>query len=211
MTEGYLGVLNEASCEKVIEKSRFLGYAARAAGEEEAQKFLARLRALHPLATHVCHAYIADEKGNLMRFSDDGEPQGTAGIPILNVLKAKNLRETAVGVVRYFGGIKLGGGGLVRAYAGAAAEVLGQAEIRSFEPCTEVEIAAAYPEVNALLRALEESSAEVLSRAFEEEAKIRAGVKTRELEAFSASLKNALLGRVKLRKIGEYVHPFPLK
>ena len=107
--------------EKVIEKSRFLTYSTHVESEEEAKAFLAEIRKAHSLATHVCYAYIADKIGNLQRFSDDGEPQGTAGVPILEVLKAKKLFETAVAVVRYFGGIKLGAGGLVRAYSSSAA------------------------------------------------------------------------------------------
>ena len=118
----FLSVAGEYTAERTIEKSRFLSYVAHAAGEEEARAFLDRVRREHPLSTHVCWAYIGDRLGNLQRFSDDGEPQGTAGMPILGVLKAKELRETAVAVVRYFGGIKLGAGGLTRAYASLAAE-----------------------------------------------------------------------------------------
>ena len=80
--------------EKIIEKSRFIGYTAHVESEEEARAFLAKIRKEHSLATHVCYAFIADKTGNLQRFSDDGEPQGTAGVPILEVLKAKKLFET---------------------------------------------------------------------------------------------------------------------
>lgn len=115
--------------EKIIEKSRFLTYTAHTAGEEDARAFLASVRAGHPLATHVCYAFIADSIGNLQRFSDDGEPQGTAGMPILNVIKAQGLFETTVAVVRYFGGIKLGAGGLVSAYSRSVSEALDNAKI----------------------------------------------------------------------------------
>ena len=77
--------------EKVIEKSRFLTYCAHVESEESARAFLAEIRGKHTLATHVCYAFIADKIGNLQRFSDDGEPQGTAGVPILEVLKNKKL------------------------------------------------------------------------------------------------------------------------
>ena len=135
---------------KVIEKSRFLTYAAHTAGEEEARAFLSAVRAQHPLATHVCHAFVADRVGNLMRFSDDGEPQGTAGMPILGVLRARRLFECAVAVVRYFGGIKLGAGGLTRAYSSCAAECLDGAELALWDECTELRVTADYSEVNAL-------------------------------------------------------------
>ena len=124
--------------EKIIEKSRFLTYSAHVESEEEARAFIAEIRSKHSLATHVCYAFISDKTGNLQRFSDDGEPQGTAGVPILEVLKAKKLFETAVAVVRYFGGIKLGAGGLVRAYSSSAAENLDGADIRVVETCVEI-------------------------------------------------------------------------
>ena len=92
--------------------------------EEEVRAFLARVRTEFPDATHHCYAFVADTLGNLMRFSDDGEPQGTAGMPILDALRGKKLYQTAVVVTRYFGGVKLGAGGLVRAYSGAASECL---------------------------------------------------------------------------------------
>ena len=82
--------------EKIIEKSRFITYATHVESEEEARAFIAEIRKKHSLATHVCFAFIADKLGNLCRFSDDGEPQGTAGMPILEVLKNKGLYETAV-------------------------------------------------------------------------------------------------------------------
>ena len=91
----YKSVAAPCEREKVIEKSRFLTYAAHTAGEEEARAFLASVRAQHPLATHVCYAFIADRLGNLQRFSDDGEPQGTAGMPILNVIKDQARRGRA--------------------------------------------------------------------------------------------------------------------
>ena len=118
----YKSVVGEHFAEKTIEKSKFLAYVSHAEGEDAAKAYLGKVRALHPMATHVCYGYIADKVGNLQRFSDDGEPQGTAGMPILGVLKAKELRFATAAVVRYFGGIKLGAGGLTRAYAGCAAE-----------------------------------------------------------------------------------------
>ena len=118
--KNYLSVFSAVTYEKVIERSRFIANCAHVQDEEEAKAFVAKIRAEHSLATHNCYAFVADKTGNLMRFSDDGEPQGTAGMPILDVLKNKKLFETAVVVTRYFGGGKLGAGGLVRAYSGTA-------------------------------------------------------------------------------------------
>lgn len=103
--------------ETVIEKSRFICTLKKVDGEEEAKTFVSDIKAKYPDATHNCYAYIADIGGFYVKFSDDGEPQGTAGLPILETLKAKNLKKVAVVVTRYFGGIKLGTGGLARAYS----------------------------------------------------------------------------------------------
>ena len=131
--------------EKVIEKSRFITYSTHVESEEEAREFIAKIRSQHSLATHVCYAFISDKTGNLQRFSDDGEPQGTAGVPILEVLKAKKLYETAVAVVRYFGGIKLGAGGLVRAYTQGCVIALNAAQVCEMHPTETWMFEVAYP------------------------------------------------------------------
>ena len=205
----YLSVASADVCEKVIEKSRFLAYAAHTAGEEEARAFLQDVRARHPLATHVCYAFVADRLGNLMRFSDDGEPQGTAGMPILGVLRARKLFETAVAVVRYFGGIKLGAGGLTRAYSSSAAEALDRAAVCEYAVCTEVTVRVAYPEVNALTRFLEGRN--VLSREFSEKAAFTIAVREEETDGFCAQCADVLLGRAEILRGRSYFSPFPLE
>ena len=205
----YLSVASADVCEKVIEKSRFLAYAAHTAGEEEARAFLQDVRARHPLATHVCYAFVADRLGNLMRFSDDGEPQGTAGMPILGVLRARKLFETAVAVVRYFGGIKLGAGGLTRAYSSSAAEALDRAAVCEYAVCTEVTVRVAYPEVNALTRFLEGRN--VLSREFSEKAAFIIAVREEETDGFCAQCADVLLGRAEILRGRSYFSPFPLE
>ena len=107
----------ENSAEFVINKSRFIGYGCPCETEEEALAFLARIRQKHKDATHNCYAYIIGLNSGIMRYSDDGEPGGTAGMPIIEVMKARGVVNCAVVVTRYFGGILLGAGGLVRAYA----------------------------------------------------------------------------------------------
>ena len=201
----FVSVAAPHMAEKVIEKSRFLTYAAHTAGEEEARAFLAKVRAEHPLATHVCHAYVADR----MRFSDDGEPQGTAGMPILGVLRARGLFETAVAVVRYFGGIKLGAGGLTRAYSGCAAECLEGAPLALWDMCAELCITVNYAEVGALTRFLE-GRCEVLSREFAEKACFVVAVRQEESAAFSSALADDLNGRAQIEEKRQYFAPFPL-
>ena len=99
-----------------INKSKFYAYLYEINRVEEFKNLLEKLKKEHKKATHICYAYIVDDEGAKEKAYDDGEPKGTAGLPMLNVLKKKNLRNIAVFVVRYFGGVKLGAGGLVRAY-----------------------------------------------------------------------------------------------
>lgn len=107
-----------------IQKSRFIAYIERAETEEEAQEFIQMIKKRNWDATHNCSAYLIGEHDQIQKANDDGEPSGTAGVPILEVLKKKNQKDTVVVVTRYFGGIKLGAGGLIRAYGKATSEGL---------------------------------------------------------------------------------------
>ena len=115
-------------------KSRFISYTMPVYTEDEAISFLNSIRKKHYDATHNCYAYILGENSEIQRSSDDGEPSGTAGIPILEVLKKENLTNTIVVVTRYFGGIMLGAGGLIRAYTEGAAQVIKASGIIEVKP-----------------------------------------------------------------------------
>lgn len=101
-------------------KSEFIGYAKRVETEEEAKEFVNEIKSMHKQARHNCWAYVIGENYGIQRYSDDGEPQGTAGIPILEVMKKQGITDCCVVVTRYFGGILLGAGGLTRAYTKGA-------------------------------------------------------------------------------------------
>lgn len=120
MLERYFTVKPEGTAEQIIQKSRFLSYVKRTETEEEAQQFIQSIKKKHADATHNCSAYIIGEHDQIQKANDDGEPSGTAGVPILEVLKKRELKDTTVVVTRYFGGIKLGAGGLIRAYASSS-------------------------------------------------------------------------------------------
>ncbi|HZG74175.1 MAG TPA: YigZ family protein [Chondromyces sp.] len=122
MLPHYYTVKGYGEHEIVIQKSRFIAYVNRVKTEEEAQQFIQEIKKKHWNATHNCSAYMIGENNQIQKAHDDGEPTGTAGIPMLEVLKKKGLKDTAVVVTRYFGGIKLGGGGLIRAYSKATSE-----------------------------------------------------------------------------------------
>jgi uncharacterized YigZ family protein len=116
----YTTVAKEASAEQVIDRSRFIAHIARAFSKEEADAFIASVRAQYRDATHNVPAFIVGEKSELKWTSDDGEPQGTSGPPMLQMLEREGLTNVVCVVTRYYGGIKLGTGGLVRAYTSSA-------------------------------------------------------------------------------------------
>ena len=128
MLERYKTLRREASREIVIKKSRFIGYAKPVASEDEAIQYIEEIKKKHWNATHNCSAYVVGERDEHQKASDDGEPSGTAGKPILEVIKAQGLKNVVVVVTRYFGGIMLGAGGLIRAYTDGAVAGIDAAE-----------------------------------------------------------------------------------
>ncbi|MGJ9457636.1 YigZ family protein [Oceanobacillus sp. CF4.6] len=124
MLKNYYTVKKEGNDQIIIQKSRFIGYIKRVESEEEAQIFIQEIKKKHHDANHNCSAYIIGENDQIQKANDDGEPTGTAGVPMLEVLKKQHLKDTAVVVTRYFGGIKLGAGGLIRAYGSTTSQAI---------------------------------------------------------------------------------------
>ncbi|MEH7504218.1 YigZ family protein [Neobacillus drentensis] len=124
MLHRYHTVKQAGEHEIIIQKSRFIAHIKRTESEIEAQEFIQGLKKKYWDASHNCSAYLIGENDHIQKANDDGEPSGTAGVPILEVLKKRKLKDTAVVVSRYFGGIKLGAGGLIRAYGKATSEGL---------------------------------------------------------------------------------------
>lgn len=129
MRKDYHTIQGYGESELIIQKSRFLTYVSRAETEQQAQDFINNIKEKHKSANHNCSAYIIGEHDNIQKANDDGEPSGTAGVPMLEVLKKQGLQDTVVVVTRYFGGIKLGGGGLIRAYGKATTEGIDAAKV----------------------------------------------------------------------------------
>ncbi|MEV0577276.1 YigZ family protein [Streptomyces sp. RTGN2] len=124
MQEQYRTVARAGVHETEINRSRFICALAPAATEQEAQDFVARIRREHPTASHNCFAYVIGADASVQKASDDGEPGGTAGVPMLQMLTRREMRYVVAVVTRYYGGVKLGAGGLIRAYGGAVGEAL---------------------------------------------------------------------------------------
>ncbi|TFB24391.1 YigZ family protein [Filobacillus milosensis] len=158
MLEKYLTVKEEGSHEIVIQKSRFIGHIKRTETEEDAQQFILDLKRKYSDASHNCSAYMIGEQNLIQKAQDDGEPSGTAGVPMLEVLKKMDLKDTTIVVTRYFGGTKLGAGGLIRAYSSATSEAIKHIGVVERSLMQEVLIKADYGLIGKLENELRGSS-----------------------------------------------------
>lgn len=197
----YFCVKKETENEIIIERSRFISYVKPCRTEEEARAFIEEKRKAHPFATHNCYAYIV-ERGSVARFSDDGEPQGTAGQPILEVIKNKKLCDTAVVVTRYFGGIKLGAGGLVRAYSQGAKEAIDKAGTVENVLSSVYFIEMNYDLYSVFLKISDKTKCSVISTDFEDLVKIKVAVPISD-DNFFLEILDKTNGKVEPKKIGE--------
>ena len=145
MENDYLTLKKEAEAAFTEKRSRFIGYCKSVATEQEAIDFINQIRQKHRDARHNVYAYIVNDNGNLsQRYSDDGEPQGTGGMPVLDVLAKKGITNACIVVTRYFGGILLGAPGLVRAYGKAASKAVEEAGILEVIKCHEIVVTMPY-------------------------------------------------------------------
>lgn len=161
MTEPYLTIAKNTTYEQTIKKSRFICSIARVSSEEEAQQFITSIQAANKKATHNCFAYMIGDNNQIQRESDNGEPSGTAGIPILESLKLAKIHNVVAVVTRYFGGIKLGAGGLIRAYSNTTTEAIHQAGLVQRIKQAILKITVTYALHDPLLYYLKENNLEV--------------------------------------------------
>ncbi|WP_382320788.1 YigZ family protein [Limosilactobacillus reuteri] len=161
MTEPYLTIAKNTTYEQTIKKSRFICSIARVSSEEEAQQFITSIQAANKKATHNCFAYMIGDNDRIQRESDNGEPSGTAGIPILESLKLAKIHNVVAVVTRYFGGIKLGAGGLIRAYSNTTTEAIHQAGLVQRIKQATLKITVTYALHDPLLYYLKENNLEV--------------------------------------------------
>ena len=198
----YKTVIHSASDEFTEKRSRFIGYVRPVQTAEEATAFVAEIQKKHWDAKHNVYAYILRD-GNVKRYSDDGEPQGTAGVPTLDVLEKSGVTDVAVVVTRYFGGILLGGGGLVRAYSHAAHLALAAGEIVTMGLCSVLTVEAEYPFYAKLLPFLEKTAAKILDTDFSEKVRITLSLDSTLEADFCNKIFDFSGGQVMPQKIGE--------
>ncbi|GGX96671.1 YigZ family protein [Streptomyces hiroshimensis] len=203
MTEQYRTVAREGVHEIEISKSRFICALAPAATEEEAQAFIARIRKEHPTARHHCFAYVLGADGSVQKASDDGEPGGTAGVPMLQMLLRREVRYAVAVVTRYFGGVKLGAGGLIRAYGGVVGEaldVLGTVTRQRFRLAA---VTVDHQRAGKLENDLRATGRAVREVSYGAEVRIEVGLPEADVEGFRAWLADATAGTARLELGGE--------
>ena len=196
MIDHYLTIQKDGVAEIEIKKSRFICSLKRVETEDEAKLFIQRVKKEHWKATHNCSAFVVGDKSEIKRSSDDGEPSGTAGIPMLEVLVKKDLINVAAVVTRYFGGTKLGAGGLIRAYSHAVSHGIDEIGIVEGKLQQEVSLTIAYPLLGKLQNYLENNQLAIKETLFTDEVVVVCSIDEESISAFEASITELLSGQV---------------
>ena len=204
---GYKTVKGSAEASFIEKKSEFIGYIRHTSTEQEALDFISEIRAKHRKATHNCYAYILREN-NISRHSDDGEPGGTAGVPIYEVLRKEGLTDVTCVVTRYFGGILLGAGGLVRAYTEGAKIAVDKAEILNMERADKLILTLAYTLYGKIGRVLSAYDVRTESEDFGADVKITLFIRETDTESFKAELIDLCNGSIIVEKTDNLEYNF---
>ena len=191
-------IKEDGQVQEEIKKSRFICHAKRVYSEEEAHDFITAIKKEHYKATHNCSAFIIGERSEIKRTSDDGEPSGTAGVPMLGVLENHNLTNVCVVVTRYFGGIKLGAGGLIRAYAGSVALAVKEIGIIEIKEQAGISIQMSYAQYQEYNNFLKEHTLMELDTNFTDQVNTMIYVDKEEKENIKAALVEFFNGKVTL-------------
>ena len=195
-------IKEDSQVQEEIKKSRFICHAKRVYSEEEARDFITAIKKEHYKATHNCSAFIIGERSEIKRTSDDGEPSGTAGVPMLGVLENHNLTNICVVVTRYFGGIKLGAGGLIRAYAGSVALAVKEIGIIEIKEQAGIAIQMSYAQYQEYGNFLKEHNLIELETNFTDQVDTMIYVDKEEKENIKAALVEFFNGKVTLSDQG---------
>ena len=202
LAEQYTTVRKEAHVEFEEKRSLFIGHAVHVDSEDEAQAFIKQLKKEYSDATHNCFAYLL-KGGIIARYSDDGEPQGTAGMPMLETIRKSGVNDVCVVVTRYFGGILLGAGGLVRAYSHSTAIALEGAEIVCYEPYAVYELRCGYSEYQKYSNVLANAKAVVDDVEFSSDVCVKFAIKRDSAPALLTKINEVGFGRDVPVSLGE--------
>ncbi len=200
--ELYITLEREASASFIEKKSEFIGYACPCKTEQEALDFIAKIRKKHADAKHNVYAYQIKEN-NIARFTDDGEPQGTAGMPVLDIIKKTGFTDACIVVTRYFGGILLGTGGLVRAYSHAAKLAAEAAHVITYERFITCEIICDYTDYDKIRASYQGVGLMVDGVDFAADVTQRLAIRAPEYDGFCAALTELTNGAVLIETTGD--------
>ncbi len=200
--ESYKTIHHRSKFEFEDRKSVFIGEALPVKNESEALAFLESVKKYYPDARHHVYAYVVRDNA-IMRFSDDGEPQGTAGIPILDIIRKRGLTDIAVVVTRYFGGTLLGTGGLVRAYSTSALGAIEEASVITYDLYTDVSMSVSYSDYQKITVLLSDFEFRAEDTSFGAEVEILGRVLSKNIDQFGERLTEITSGRAKLDILGE--------
>lgn len=190
-----------------IEKSRFICYLNRAFNEDEAKSYILKIKKLHPNATHHCSAFLIGEHCELQRSNDDGEPSGTAGVPMLESLRMNQMNDVVAVVVRYFGGIKLGAGGLIRAYSKSVSEAIKLAPLTEKIKTYKYSLTFSYDLIGKLDYYLAHHDTEILNKDYDEKVTYIYRARSDNLEA---DIQEIASGSAVLEFLGEEIVEQPI-
>lgn len=200
--QSYITVKNPSVFEYEDRKSVFIGMAMPVSTEADAIAFIDSVKKRYPDARHHVYAYVLRENST-MRFTDDREPQGTAGMPVLDVIRKRGCTDVVIVVTRYFGGTLLGTGGLVHAYTAAAIGALENAEIIRYDIYSSAEFEISYSDYGKISTVLSEVGFRIADTVFEENVKISGSILSSNFESLSEKMTEITSGRVEIRLLGE--------
>lgn len=200
--EGYITIKNRSYFEYEDRKSVFIGEAMPVSCEADALRFIESVKKRYPDARHHVYAYVIRENST-MRFTDDHEPQGTAGMPVLDIIRKNGCTDVVIVVTRYFGGTLLGTGGLVRAYTAAALGALENGEIIRYDIYTEAELSVSYSDYGKITSVLDSLGFRAEESLYDVGITVRGRIISSSFDELSSALTEATAGRIEIKKLGE--------
>ena len=203
----YKTIARRCEASFIEKKSEFIGYLCPVHTEEQAAAFIEEIRAMHRKATHNCYAYILREN-NAARHSDDGEPGGTAGVPIYEVLRKEGLTNVCCVVTRYFGGILLGAGGLVRAYTKGAKEAVEAAQIKCMASAVKLLVTVDYGLYGRLAQIFADFDARIADEQFADNVKITLFIREENAQKLTDKLIDSCSGAISVEELEKLSYDF---
>lgn len=206
--KNYITIKEQTTNEVIINKSRFITTLFKVESEEEAKEQIAEIKAQHKGANHNCSAYVIGDQHQIQKANDDGEPSGTAGVPMLETLKKEDVHNVVVIVTRYFGGIKLGTGGLIRAYQSGVTEAIQKSGKVSMELSIKYEVTLNYDQTGKFEYELAQTDYLLVDQLYTDKVTYTIHVKSKDQQAFETFVSQQTQGTGEIKKEAEMLLPF---